>query len=252
MHVQCFEDGRFYRDPDRAKHKMWSAGECARYYLCLEGEVFEFKCSAGLLFDVKRQICDFKLNIDNCDITAGMLYGHENLDQLIFEHYIITKRLFLEATIPKPLLQDGQCTGDQLACGDGTCLPSEYFCDGSIDCPDTSDEGWCDANHDPNAASPCDPRTCELPNCFCSRDGTLIPGRLDPSQVPQMITLTFDDAINFENWDLYTQTLFTPERKNPNGCPIRATFYVSHQYTDYAKTQKLWNDGHEIAVHSIT
>lgn len=67
-----------------------------------------------------------------------------------------------------------------------------------------------------------------------------------------MITLTFDDAINFENWDLYTQYLFTPERKNPNGCPIRATFYVSHQYTNYMHVQKLWNDGHEIAVHSIT
>ena len=71
-------------------------------------------------------------------------------------------------------------------------------------------------------------------------------------QVPQMILLTFDDAINFENWDLYTQQLFTPARKNANGCPIRGTFYVSHQYTNYQQTQKLWNDGHEIAVHSIT
>lgn len=67
-----------------------------------------------------------------------------------------------------------------------------------------------------------------------------------------MITLTFDDAINFENWDLYTQKLFTPERKNPNGCPARATFYVSHQYTNYMQVQKMWNQGHEIAVHSIT
>jgi hypothetical protein len=71
-------------------------------------------------------------------------------------------------------------------------------------------------------------------------------------QVPQMILLTFDDAINSENWDLYTQQLFISERKNTNGCPIRGTFYVSHQYTNYQQTQKLWNDGHEIAVHSIT
>ncbi|XP_044739883.1 chitin deacetylase 1 [Chrysoperla carnea] len=225
--VPCYEDGRFYRDPNRPTSKLWSAGECARYYLCLDGEVFEFKCSAGLLFDVKRQICDFKLNVDNCDITA-------------------------EAVIPKPILEAEHCHEEELACADGTCLPSEYFCDGSVDCPDTSDEGWCDANHDPNAASACDPRTCLLPDCYCSRDGTLIPGKIEPTQVPQMIILTFDDAINFENWDLYTQTLFTPQRKNPNGCPIHATFYVSHQYTDYAKTQKLWNDGHEIAIHSIT
>ena len=29
--------------------------------------------------------------------------------------------------------------------------------------------------------------------------------------------------------------------KNPNGCPIHGTFYVSHQYTNYAMVQKLWN-----------
>lgn len=67
-----------------------------------------------------------------------------------------------------------------------------------------------------------------------------------------MILLTFDDAINFENWEMYTQKLFTADRTNPNGCPISATFYVSHQYTNYQQVQKMWNKGHEIAVHSIT
>lgn len=110
----------------------------------------------------------------------------------------------------------------------------------------------CDVDNDPNAAEPCDPSLCNLPECFCSKDGTLIPGRLESSQVPQMILLTFDDAINFENWDLYTTKIFTPNRKNPNGCPIKATFYVSHQYTNYAQVQKIWNDGHEVGIHSIT
>lgn len=80
----------------------------------------------------------------------------------------------------------------------------------------------------------------------------MIPGRLERYHTPQMILLTFDDAVNFENWELYTEKLFTAGRKNPNGCPIRATFYVSHQYTNYAQVQRLWNDGHEIAIHSIT
>jgi len=31
-------------------------------------------------------------------------------------------------------------------------------------------------------------------------------------QVPQMIILTFDDAVNSENWDLYINKLFIPER----------------------------------------
>ena len=38
-----------------------------------------------------------------------------------------------------------------------------------------------------------------------------------------MIMLTFDDAINQDNWDLYNQVLFTGDRKNPNGCPIRVS-----------------------------
>lgn len=39
---------------------------------------------------------------------------------------------------------------------------------------------------------------------------------------------------------------------NPNGCPIRGTFYVSHEYTDYRYVEQLWKDGHEMASHSIT
>ena len=106
--------------------------------------------------------------------------------------------------------------------------------------------------HDPNAAPPCDYTNCTLPDCFCSSDGTLIPGALLPTDVPQMIVITFDDAINDENWSLYQDKIFPPNYKNPNGCPIHGTFYTSHQYTNYAMVQKLWNQGHEIAVHSIT
>ena len=67
----CLENGRFYRNPERPIHKIWTSTECAKYFLCIDGEVFSFKCSEGLLFDVARQICDFKQNVDNCDVTAG-------------------------------------------------------------------------------------------------------------------------------------------------------------------------------------
>jgi hypothetical protein len=40
-----------------------------------------------------------------------------------------------------------------------------------------------DADNDPNAAGRCDYSNCTLPNCFCSVDGTLIPGNLEPNQV---------------------------------------------------------------------
>lgn len=69
---------------------------------------------------------------------------------------------------------------------------------------------------------------CVLPDCFCSKDGTIIPGQLPYTQVPQMIVMTFD-ALNFENWDLYTKTIFTEKRKNPNGCPIRVMIKLQYE-----------------------
>ncbi len=71
--------------------------------------------------------------IDNCDVTA-------------------------EVTTPKPLLNTEEpiCPSGESACADGTCLPTTLFCDGHADCFDYSDEGWCDPDHDPNAAPTCD------------------------------------------------------------------------------------------------
>lgn len=40
-----------------------------------------------------------------------------------------------------------------------------------------------DSENDPNAATRCDYVNCTLPNCFCSVDGTLIPGNLEANQV---------------------------------------------------------------------
>lgn len=52
-------------------------------------------------------------------------------------------KFLVDAQPAKPLLKNGECDEESLACGDGTCLPALYFCDGSVDCPDGSDEGWC-------------------------------------------------------------------------------------------------------------
>lgn len=38
-------------------------------------------------------------------------------------------------------------------------------------------------------AKRCDPANCELPYCFCSKDGTLIPGGLDAEDVKRIINL---------------------------------------------------------------
>lgn len=108
-----------------------------------------------------------------------------------------------------------------------------------------------DIDNDPNRAPPCDPSVCNLPDCFCSEDGTTIPGDLPAKDVPQMITVTFDDAINNNNIELYKE-IFNGKRKNPNGCDIKSTFFVSHKYTNYSAVQEMHRKGHEIAVHSIT
>ncbi|XP_044253775.1 chitin deacetylase 1 isoform X2 [Tribolium madens] len=219
--IKCVENGRFYRDPDRPPHKVWTSSECSKYYLCIDGEVFDFRCSSGLLFDVIKQICDLKINVDNCDITS-------------------------ETITPRPI---PKCPNNHQGCTDGTCLPQNYFCDGSVDCLDGSDERFCDPKNDPYGALECN-SSCALPECFCSHDGTQIPGNLEPSKVAQMVLLTFDGPINSDNWELLGWLL--NGAKNPNGCPIESTFFVSHQHNNYHQTQKLWNNGHEIAVHSVT
>ena len=76
-------------------------------------------------------------------------------------------------------------------------------------------------------------------------------GDIPLSKVPQLVLLTFDDAVNDLNKDLYAD-LFETGRLNPNGCPVAATFYVSHEWTDYGQVQSLYADGHEIASHTIS
>lgn len=80
---------------------------------------------------------------------------------------------------------------------------------------------------------------------------SIVPGNLPVRKVPQMILLTFDDAVNEQNKDLYSE-LFHRDRQNPNGCPIAATFYVSHEWTNYVQVRNLYADGHEIASHTIS
>ena len=104
---------------------------------------------------------------------------------------------------------------------------------------------------DPNRAPECDPTICVLPDCFCSVSGTSVPGNLEPANIPQMITITFDDAVNNNNINLYDE-IFNRQRKNPNGCSIKSTMFVSHKYTNYSAVQYLHLKGHEIAVHSIS
>lgn len=81
-----------------------------------------------------------------------------------------------------------------------------------------------------------------------SRDKT---GDMPVDKIPQMVLLTFDDSVNDLNKVLYAD-LFEKGRVNPNGCPISATFYVSHEWTDYSQVQNLYSAGHEMASHTVS
>uniref|UniRef100_A0A182SXZ1 NodB homology domain-containing protein n=1 Tax=Anopheles maculatus TaxID=74869 RepID=A0A182SXZ1_9DIPT len=98
-------------------------------------------------------------------------------------------------------------------------------------------------------AAKCRKDVCLLPDCYCG--GKDVPGELPVEQVPQIVLLTFDDSVNDLNKQLY-QDLFERGRVNPNGCPITATFYVSHEWTDYSQVQNLYSDGHEMASHTVS
>ena len=99
-------------------------------------------------------------------------------------------------------------------------------------------------------AKNCNRDRCKLPDCMCGRTSVkdLTGGRKLPAQI---VILTFDDSVNDLNKNLY-KDIFNPGRVNPNGCPILGTFYISHEWTDYAQVQNLYADGHEIASHSIS
>ena len=98
-----------------------------------------------------------------------------------------------------------------------------------------------------------------MPSCQCA--STDIPGNLNPKDTPQFITLSklsilnphylvaFDDAVNLPIWDTIQSII--SNHKNPNGCPISSTFFVSTKYTDYWNVQQLYANGFEIAAHTM-
>lgn len=59
-----------------------------------------------------------------------------------------------------------------------------------------------------------------------------------------MVLIAFDDAVQERQMGLYT-SLFG-NFKNPNGCPINVTFFVSNKDTQYSAVKKLYRRGNRI------
>jgi len=111
--------------------------------------------------------------------------------------------------------------------------------DGSLDGPTT----------DPSKFSyNCDPNQCKLPKCNCA--STNPPGGISPSDTPMFVVFTADDAIQQYTIDAVKNIL--GGRKNPNGCPVKMTYYTSLNYTDFSLVTDWYVAGNEIADHTMT
>lgn len=66
-----------------------------------------------------------------------------------------------------------------------------------------------------------------------------------------MILLTFDGAVNLNNYEKY-QKVLKRGLKNPNNCDIKGTFFVAHEYSNYQMVQQLASDANEIATETIS
>ncbi|XP_059152267.1 chitin deacetylase 8-like [Physella acuta] len=101
-----------------------------------------------------------------------------------------------------------------------------------------------------SSSTECNKQTCQLPNCFCFGATP----DMEREKTPMMVMLSFDDAVtNAFNNDYYKKLLIdtTYNLSNPNSCPIKATFFLSTDYTDFGVVKQLYDKGNEFASHTM-
>ncbi|KAF9170083.1 hypothetical protein BGX21_009348 [Mortierella sp. AD011] len=96
-------------------------------------------------------------------------------------------------------------------------------------------------------AATCDPAACVHPACVCP--SLTPPKNMDPKTVPQFFTLTFDDAIQAQTVPVAESLM--KSHTNPNGCPIKSTWFAQTLYSDYSLIQQWYANGNEVADHTM-
>lgn len=64
-----------------------------------------------------------------------------------------------------------------------------------------------------------------------------------------MVLVTMNDAVRESTYKIYTDLL--NEFRNPNGCKIKATFFVSHTATEYKYVKQLAYHGRNKFPHTL-
>ena len=95
---------------------------------------------------------------------------------------------------------------------------------------------------------------CKLP--FCNCDSPQVPVDINKHyrlfELPQLVVITIDeDGLDLQSYQVYKKLLAS--FKNPNKCPIAATFFVSdtHNHTSFCLLRNLYDQRNEIAISTV-
>ncbi|KAJ3302660.1 hypothetical protein HDV03_004780 [Kappamyces sp. JEL0829] len=88
------------------------------------------------------------------------------------------------------------------------------------------------------------PSSCVRPKCSCASPNAPV------ANPPQFFVLTFDDAV--QDSLIPTAKALFGNRKNPNGCPVGATWYAQVLYSNPYTMTQWYAQGNEIGDHSVT
>lgn len=89
---------------------------------------------------------------------------------------------------------------------------------------------------------------CRLPNC--KGVTSEMPKGFSRKETPQIVLVTFDDGLTDRNIEYYRE-LSETGLKNPNGCPISFTFFISGE-GNYTYSKEMYEKGHEMASHTMS
>ncbi|VDN07653.1 unnamed protein product [Thelazia callipaeda] len=229
------------------------AGSCANKEICLGGSICDH--------DRKQCICgaDHQIHNATCvhnELRAMIFINMQTSLILLATNIDCILDISKKSNIGKQCNDNREC-GYEARCRRGQCVRKHFYSDTSPKSSGHSDKFASFSSEGQRGTAmecplPEHPELCQLPHCFCSKEGNKPPGNLPARDIPQFVILTFDDAINDITLRDYQELFGNNNFHNMNGCPIQGTIFVSHEWTNYDAVERLHRQGFEIASNSIT